>query len=489
MAEDIQLLRQYAEDHAEDAFAALVERHISFVYSAALRQLGGAVHRAEDVTQAVFVQLAQHAGSLSRRTDIVGWLYTSTRYAAANLKRTEARRQRREQEAHTMHELLSGTSTSSEWEQMRPVLDDAMHELSEPDRQAILLRFFKNEQFADVGRKLGMGEDGARMRVERALDKLHVLLAKRGITSTATALSVALTNKGVIAAPAGLAASIASAALKGAAGGGPLTAILTFMSTTKGPLAIVGTTSVIGVAILVMRLPENRAAAPERFMVAAPISVRAASRGPAATASTRAGDRPMNASLNYAPVTPKAVGDEFEKLAKELSAPGNVFFDPEYHITGKYPDGWSIRESGRWGAKENNVRFLDPEHANVWPTLYYRINSEPSRLNEAEIDSWLRDEAAKKAESRRRSGLIGYTNGEPVSRNIGDRPALSWTASFAFHSTNPMSTTPRGDSLKEYLTLIYSPNCTALFFLQASEDDMAAMRSKFEAMIKSTILP
>ena len=61
MAEDIQMLRQYAETRAEPAFAALVERHIALVYSAALRQLDGAVHRAEDVTQSVFIDLARRA--------------------------------------------------------------------------------------------------------------------------------------------------------------------------------------------------------------------------------------------------------------------------------------------------------------------------------------------------------------------------------------------------------------------------------------------
>src|SRR6187549_428261 len=110
MAEDIQLLRRYAENRANDAFAALVQRHISFVYTAARRQLGGAAHRAEDVTQTVFIQLARQAGSLSRRDDIVGWLYTTTHHAASALKRSEARRQRREQEAQAMHELLAGDS-------------------------------------------------------------------------------------------------------------------------------------------------------------------------------------------------------------------------------------------------------------------------------------------------------------------------------------------------------------------------------------------
>ena len=235
MAEDIQLLRHYAEHRAEDAFTALVERHVAFVYSAALRQLDGAVHRAEDVTQTVFISLARQAVALSRRDDIVGWLYLTTHHAAAKLKRAEARRQAREQEAHIMHELLSDSSAEAEWARLRPVLDDAMLELGERDREVVLLRFFRDARFADVGRKLGLSEDAARMRVERALDKLHALLAKRGVTSTSAALATVLANQAVASAPAGLAASVTGAALSGAAaaGAGPLSSRIYFMSASQ----------------------------------------------------------------------------------------------------------------------------------------------------------------------------------------------------------------------------------------------------------------
>ncbi len=240
MADDVQLLRQYADQRADDAFAALVERHVSFVYAAALRQLGGAVHRAEDVTQTVFINLARQAAVVARRDDLVGWLYTATRNAAANLKRTEARRQAREEEAHIMHELFPGSSGGAEWDRLRPVLDDAIHELSEHDRRAILLRFFQNQRFAEVGRKLGLSEDAARMRVERALEKLHLLLARRGITSTTGALATVLAEQGLVAAPAALASSATAIALSGAAasGGSLAVTLLSFMTATKGTLIL-----------------------------------------------------------------------------------------------------------------------------------------------------------------------------------------------------------------------------------------------------------
>jgi RNA polymerase sigma factor (sigma-70 family) len=218
-AGDAELLRRYMEDRSEAAFAELVSRHVGLVYAAALRQVGGATHRAQDVAQTVFVALARQAGPLSQRTEIVGWLYTSTHHAAAKLKRTEQRRARREQEAQAMNEINADDGAAADWERTRPVLDEAMHGLSDADREAILLRYFQNRRLAEVGQRLGMSEDAARMRVDRALDKLQVLLRRRGITSTTTALGVVLANPLLAAAPAGMAASVTGAALAGMAVG------------------------------------------------------------------------------------------------------------------------------------------------------------------------------------------------------------------------------------------------------------------------------
>lgn len=232
MPDDAELLRRYADDRSEAAFAQLVERHFGLVYAAALRQLGGSAHRAQDVAQTVFIDLARKARPLARRTELGGWLYTSTHFAAAKLKRGEQRRQLREQEAHMMHTTSSGSSSGVDWDRLRPVLDDAMHGLGENDREAILMRFFQSRRFADVGRQFGLSEDGARMRVERALDRLRALLEQRGITSTTAALTVALASPAITAAPAGLAATVATAAVSGSAvaGGSVAAGTVLFMS-------------------------------------------------------------------------------------------------------------------------------------------------------------------------------------------------------------------------------------------------------------------
>ncbi|HXP61015.1 MAG TPA: sigma-70 family RNA polymerase sigma factor [Dongiaceae bacterium] len=215
---DVELVRRYVTERSEAAFAELVRRYIDLVYSAALRQVFGDEQQAEDVTQVVFSDLAGKSHRLMRHTSLAGWLYTSTRYAAASMRRAEQRRSLREQEAHIMNQLTQATGTEPNWEQVRPVLDEAMHELREVDREAILLRFFDRLPLAEVGSHLGVTENTARMRVERATEKLRARLALRGICSTAAALGTALAQQAVGTAPSALASRVAARATVAGAG-------------------------------------------------------------------------------------------------------------------------------------------------------------------------------------------------------------------------------------------------------------------------------
>src|ERR1035437_6465631 len=233
MTTDSQLLASFARTNSEDAFAELVQRHVHLVHSAALRQVNGDAHLAQDVAQTVFTDLARKASSLARREVLTGWLYTSAHFAAAKIIRTENRR--RDREEKFMREPIHETAPERDWEKLRPVLDAAMHELKETDREAILLRYFENRQFAEVGAKLGLNENAARMRVERALEKLRGLLAQRGMT-TATALSTVISANAVQLAPAGLAATLTTASIV-SAGTGTFT-LMKMMTATKLKLGI-----------------------------------------------------------------------------------------------------------------------------------------------------------------------------------------------------------------------------------------------------------
>src|SRR5437762_4513495 len=234
MNEDAELLRQYATDRSEAAFTELIRRQVDLVYSAALRLMNGDVHRAQDVTQQVFSELARKAKRLTRHPALAGWLYTTTRLMALRATRTEQRRTAREQEANAMNELLREPGLEQDWKHLGPVLEDAMHELGEKDRVAVLLRFFQNKSLKEVGLALGLSENAAHMRVERALDKLRAQLARKGVTSTAAALALLLAGNAVSATPAGFVATLTSASFASATLGTGITlTLLKFMAATK----------------------------------------------------------------------------------------------------------------------------------------------------------------------------------------------------------------------------------------------------------------
>lgn len=245
MIEDAELLRRYSQDAAEDAFAAVVQRHLNFVYACALRRVGGDSHLAEDVTQQVFAALARQASTLARRETLSGWFYTTTRNVAVQLVRSERRRQMRESTAVLMNELHSTSAQDAEWERLRPVLDDAMDGMSSNDREAVLLRYYEGKSYADIGDRLRVAENTVRMRVDRALEKLRAELERRGVTSTTAGLTLALANQATVAAPAGLAASVTSTALATSAAGagawvGGVFGAGTLQATLAGALTFAG---------------------------------------------------------------------------------------------------------------------------------------------------------------------------------------------------------------------------------------------------------
>ena len=210
MTDSQSLLAEYARNGSDAAFRELVTRYVDLVYSTALRLVEGDTHRAEDVAQSVFVALARKARTLPEDVSLGGWLHRDTCFMAATLMRGERRRQARERQAVEMNALQN--HSGADFSRVAPVLDEAINELGEADRAAILLRFFEQRDFRAVGELLGSTEDAARMRVTRALGKLQSLLKHRGVTTTAAGLSVVLAANAIQAAPIGLSTAITTAA-------------------------------------------------------------------------------------------------------------------------------------------------------------------------------------------------------------------------------------------------------------------------------------
>jgi RNA polymerase sigma factor (sigma-70 family) len=246
--DDMALLREYAARDSEAAFATLVSRRVNFVYAAALRQVRDP-ELAGEITQAVFIILARKAGRMDAKTILSGWLFKTTRFVAMAERRAAVLRQQREREAQMQSEIQQ-SAPDPVWEQLSPLLDEALARLSEKDRQAVLLRFFEDKSLAEVGHSLGTGEDTARKRVARALEKMRHYFSKRGVSSTAAIIAGAISGNSVPAAPAGLAQAVTAVAL--AKGTAASSSTLTLI---KGALKIVAWTKaktavVVGVAAL-----------------------------------------------------------------------------------------------------------------------------------------------------------------------------------------------------------------------------------------------
>lgn len=212
MNDDMELVREYAERNAEQAFATLVSRHVNLVYSVALRQVRDP-HLAEEITQGVFIILARKAKSLSPRTILSGWLCRTARYISSRSLRNERRRQFREQESQMQSNL--NEPEAGVWNQIAPMLDEALNSLGEKEHDAVVLRFFDGKGLKQVGSTMGTSEDAARMRVNRGIEKLREFFARKGVTFSATAIAGAVAANSVQAAPIGLAATITAAALSG----------------------------------------------------------------------------------------------------------------------------------------------------------------------------------------------------------------------------------------------------------------------------------
>jgi RNA polymerase sigma factor (sigma-70 family) len=208
--DDRALLRQYAENNSDEAFAALVTRHINLVYSVALRHVGNP-HHAEEITQAVFIILAKKVAQLRHDKALSSWLFQVTRLTANNFVRSETRRHRREEEAY-MQSILNEPETEV-WLKIAPLLDTAVAGLREKDRQAVVLRFYEGKNLREVGLALGASEDAAEKRVNRALEKLRKFFTKRGVSSTTAIIAGTISASSVQAAPVALAKSVTAVAI------------------------------------------------------------------------------------------------------------------------------------------------------------------------------------------------------------------------------------------------------------------------------------
>ena len=211
---DWQLIRKYVEGDRQAAFGDLVRRHTGLVYCTCLREIGEPT-LAEDAAQAVFLILARKAHSFRPGTTLSSWLFQTALLTSKSVLRRERRRQAREQRLVAEMERVT-PSQSPGWAEMEPLLNEALHALPNAQRGLVLERFLEGRSLAEIGAARRISEDAARMRLNRALDRLRRFFAARNVVLSAAALA-ALLPLAVHPAPARCAESILRLALPPAA--------------------------------------------------------------------------------------------------------------------------------------------------------------------------------------------------------------------------------------------------------------------------------
>ncbi len=424
MRDDQQLLRDFVAG-SEDSFRQLVDRHTNLVYSTALRRMNGDAHLAQDVTQLVFTELARKAPALTGHTALAGWLHQATRHQASQMARSEGRRKAREEKALAMD--ISPASHEASWNQLRPLLDEALDHLKSPDRDAILLRFFEQRNLAEVGHGLGTSEDTARKRVDRALEKLRTLLGRRGIHTSTSALAVLLGTYSVQSAPVGLAAGVASSALASAASMGGL-GLLLFKCLTMSKLSTAAVCLFVAAAPVVY---EWRAISDTQERVRTlSRELRETQRNVESERSSLDG---ANRRLRYANRT---ISDTQSDIARELARvqslkqadPSNPYLwesDPQYVRVPKTLAS-NLRFSGSVEVPVAEGKWRVPEEAvNVDGALAQPLEDalDISPDERAQIQATFQE--AKRQVDTLRLSRTYMTNVPPAHLNVGERPSLT----------------------------------------------------------------
>jgi RNA polymerase sigma factor (sigma-70 family) len=345
---DSELLRTFIKTHSEEAFEALVRRHIDMVYASAMRQIKDS-STAEDITQAVFIVLSRRAGRIGNPHLLAGWLLHVTRYCAADARKLAGRRRFHERRAALMETAMEPPELTHA--EISEQLDTHLASLSALDRTAIVLRCLEERPLSEVAKELNITEEAAKKRLNRALEKLRNNFSKSAVPPSVALLTATLAKQS-LAAPSTLAAAICKAAVAKTA------STATAALLTKGALKLMAYTTAKVVAV----------AAIGTLVIAATTVgiVHITQSAPALAATEVAATVPDNAPPASSPQP--AASPPFVFVMGKVSRPG------VYQLKGGFNTYEQILE-GRQGA------HLDPGIRDTgWITLIRRVGPDSQHI-------------------------------------------------------------------------------------------------------------
>jgi RNA polymerase sigma factor (sigma-70 family) len=175
---DAQLLADWRGGNQE-AFGALVTRHLGLVRAACGRQ--AAPGDADDCVQAVFLVLARRPAAAARAPVLAAWLLRCAWFVCTRSRRAALRRVRSERRA-----VVAGAAARPE---ALDLLDECMNRLPTRQRDALSLHYLAGHEVAEVAVALDTSRDNAYKLLQRGLVALRDLMKRRGVAVNAVALS------------------------------------------------------------------------------------------------------------------------------------------------------------------------------------------------------------------------------------------------------------------------------------------------------------
>jgi RNA polymerase sigma factor (sigma-70 family) len=390
MNDDAELLRDFALRRNEASFRELVARRIGFVYAINLRRLRNP-HLAQEATQAVFIALARKAGQVAGGPSVLGWLHRSSCYESRNLMRAHFNRTARETEAQRLGTTVADTTPGNPPGELEAVLDEALGELAAADRDAILARFFSSRTYAEIGQAANLTENAARMRVDRALDRLREKLARRGLTSTAAVLAATLPHYAAAAVPAAFSATMTNTALAAAGAAVPAALFFTMSTakiTTAAALAVAG---VIGFGVhhslaleselATLRTEQAQATTTMQNLQAEVTRLRGAAARDSGAASS-AGGTAIAATATTAAVTPPKL-----KPGVTREAPAGWFKNGSKQSA--FDVGVDANES--WGGMPSAyAKSISPDAEKEFGGMAQSLSAEQYRNQRVRLSGWMK---------------------------------------------------------------------------------------------------